>query len=366
MWCRILQIRFVFAALSLALCLSYSGLAQKDKEISPIHCDQSATTGKYWATFVVDSKRDFEKIKKPKFKITSWYERLGNNFIQIKRAIRYAVCCRGKLEIKQSHPFLPRLKRLLDFSSWKGAVPGYNPPEDCQKGREDNFFYSSHTFPEPQCVFDEYSALQYLIFGNEYQYGCLNPLIQCNEGIEQALVVHIRSGDIFGWNPHPPYRQPPVVFYQQIFQSRQWETIIFVTSIEASANYNPVWTYFSNKRNLDGIIGNHSSTSVIFQMSTSLVEDMKTLWCARYFVSSSSTLSNMIIHTAPYLKEVFGVKESLFGSCTHYNNRVKSQGLKCHQITLPGYYASDWVNSPQQREKIITYRIPKEKGAKKD
>jgi hypothetical protein len=94
-------------------------------------------------------------------------------------------------------------------------------------------------------------------------------------------------------------------------------------------------------------------------MSTSLQDDLKTMWCARYFVSSSSTLSNMILHTGPFLKEMYGVKDSLFGSCLLYGRRIVEHKVKCHQIILPGYYSSDWVNSPRQRDRLITYRIPK-------
>ena len=62
------------------------------------YCESVGPLGRYWSTFVVESKKQFDKGKKvPTFVITSWFERLGNHFIQIHRALRYAVCCRGRV-----------------------------------------------------------------------------------------------------------------------------------------------------------------------------------------------------------------------------------------------------------------------------
>lgn len=46
---------------------------------------------------------------------------------------------------------------------------------------------------------------------------------------EGTLTVHIRSGDIFGENPHPNYGQPPLAFYQQVIESGTWTSVTVVT-----------------------------------------------------------------------------------------------------------------------------------------
>eukprot|EP01036_Dinobryon_divergens_P022092 gene22092-30327_t len=273
------------------------------------------------------------------------------------RALRYAVCCRGRLEIKYPNPNMPKLKRYLDFSSDAKPPPvsiEYEPPPECSRGLAYNFFLKNHGFPEPRCYFDEYAAIQYIIFGNDYPYGCTSPEMRCPSGMNSTLVVHIRSGDIFAGNPHPPYRQPPVLFYQQVFRWRAWDRIVLVTSLEKNNSNNPVWNYLLDRENSERIV----NTTLLFQISSSLEDDFKMMWCARYFVTSSSTLSNMIVWTGPYLKEVFGVKGSLFGSCKAYQRRVREHKLKCHELNLPGYYSSDWLNTPRQREQLITYSNP--------
>lgn len=64
-------------------------------------CESVGPLGRYWSTFCLESKKQFDKGKKvPTFVITSWFERLGNHFIQIHRALRYAVCCRGRVRIR--------------------------------------------------------------------------------------------------------------------------------------------------------------------------------------------------------------------------------------------------------------------------
>ena len=61
-------------------------------------CESVGPSGRYWSSFVVTNRKKFDKGKKvPKFVITSWFERLGNHYIQIHRALRYAVCCRGRV-----------------------------------------------------------------------------------------------------------------------------------------------------------------------------------------------------------------------------------------------------------------------------
>ena len=68
------------------------------------YCEKVGPLGRYWSTFVVENKKQFQKGKKvPTFVITSWFERLGNHFIQIHRALRYAVCCRGRVRTQLSY-----------------------------------------------------------------------------------------------------------------------------------------------------------------------------------------------------------------------------------------------------------------------
>jgi len=325
---------------------------------------------KAWLMYAVKNKELFDSTDQniPVFVLEKWFERMGNNYMQIKHALRYAICCNAKLEIREKNAFMPALQRYLDFSrsipyDMKGS---YSPPKNCAIGWSDTFFQPFKSFPMPECVYDEYSAIQSVVFGNDFSYDCLVQNVRCAADLEKSLVVHIRSGDIFS-RKNPPrtamnmYRQPPLAFYKEIFQLKKWDRILLVTSVEPKDSYNPVWSFLVDKDNIRRIV-NTSATVVTYQTSSSTKEDLKTLWCARYFVASSSTFSNMIIQTGPYLREFFGAEKSLFGQCSTFQNRINQHGIKCNQLSLPGYEMAssfNWTNSPEQRDLMISYKIPK-------
>lgn len=343
-------------------CASTFSLAKQEEKREYDSCLRTYPSGRIWSPYVVNNRSEFENSAAPLFLLSSWFERFGNNFMQVKQALKYAICCSGRLEIQKKNKHMPYLHQYLDFSV-KTAYTNkddYTPPKNCSTGINHTFFYIPSVMSLPKCQYDEYSALQYFMFGNDMPYGCISRNVRCANDLDRTLVVHLRSGDIFSDKPKTAihlYRQPPVEYYRTIFQSRKWKKIILVTSIEETSNYNPVWTYFQNVRNIRAAIGNNY-TVFKFQMSSSLDEDMRTLWCARYFVASSSTLSNMILQTGPFLREVFAAEKSLFVRCSNYE-RFSRHGIKCHQISLPGYNISSfiWNNSKIQREEMISYRI---------
>jgi hypothetical protein len=322
--------------------------------------------GKMWATYAVSNKETLlsRNTNAPFYELDSWFQRMGNNFIQIKRALRYAICCNARLEIKHQNIWMPSLHQYMDFSS----VPAYRmdrsykPPHYCSKNRSESFFTVTPDFPMPECQYDEYSALQYFIFDNEYSYGCPSPLQKCPPMLENGLVVHFRSGDIFN-DKSPPttpmnmYRQPPLAYYKEIFTQKKWPRIILLTSMEDTNAYNPVWTYLTDHGNLKKSI-NLTETLVSFQLASTVQDTLKVLLCARHFVASSSTFANMVVHVSPALKEIFAVEDSIFGSCSRYP-RIAAHNIVCKERSLPGYEMTsfDWTNSKAQREAMITYSL---------
>lgn len=319
---------------------------------------------KSWSTYLVRDPVEFNFSDAPLFILDNWYERFGNNFMQVKNALKYAICCRGKLEIKNKNKNMPHLPSHLDFSIKIAYSNGdsYKPPSNCSNGASGTFFLAIKDFRPPECSYDEYSALQYYIFANEMPYGCVNSHIKCASDLEKALVVHLRSGDIFSSTPQSPihmYRQPPLAYYRAVFQSRKWERIIVVTSVERRREYNPVWEYLLDKGNAREMIG-RNETTISFVLSTSLRDDLRTLWCARTFLASSSTLSYMIIQSGPFLREFYGVTGSIFGRCSTYGARVSAHRLVCHETALPGYEfrSFNWSNADWQREAMISYKLP--------
>ena len=139
------------------------------------------------------------------------------------------------------------------------------------------------------------------------------------------------------------YKQPPAAFYNKIFSLRTWTRIIFVTSADAPTEINPVWFHFLNSSYWP-----NDSPPRIFQMSTTIQEDMRTLWCARYYVSARSSLSDMIAATSPFLLENYA---------TSHCSAIKS-GVKCRRFNIDHYHYVNWTNSPEQREALVHVSDP--------
>ena len=252
------------------------------------------------------------------------------------------------------------MQQFLDFSHNEGVPPikDYIPPRECHRGASSDFFDPINRFPVPKCNYDEFSAIQYFIFGNNYSTSnptCSSFNIKCdNFDMDNTLVVHLRSGDVFSpGGGHENYKQPPVAFYQFIFRSRKWSKILFITSLEPPEHWNPVWTYFLNETNrLNSFIDPKAIVS--FQMSSNVQEDLLKLWCARFYVAPFSTFSLMMIYIAPYLKEFY---ISGMGDCKSIDH---SPSVTCHHLLLNNYHmfhSGKWSNSPEQREVMITFPL---------
>ena len=140
--------------------------------------------------------------------------RLGNAFQQIRRALRYAICCRTSLKIdaKSEHVSLPKLTRRYDFSTYGTSIKG-SCREHVGPFWADEYFRSNPI--QSGCHNNEYSVLEYFVFGNPFPHGCGFPGAHCNKDIADSLVVHIHSGDIFCEHVNFMYTQPPVAYYEK-------------------------------------------------------------------------------------------------------------------------------------------------------
>lgn len=239
----------------------------------PPNCKSKSPWSKYLAPAKITATPHFH-LKRP------WYGRLGNNLVEIKNALRYAVCCQGTLQIDSfeikfgSEYDFDRISRYYDFrpkfsedeerhdSDQSGGSPfinsktppdqvgldvnltdprtqdrimSYEPPRNCQGGwalpTEKLFHTRTHMkhFPLPDCVFDEYSLLQAALFGNFLPRGCPTVDDTCGSKFDNTLVIHVRSGDIFKYFPSSDtttdesylhsikkYTQPPLMYYKSI------------------------------------------------------------------------------------------------------------------------------------------------------
>lgn len=190
----------VQSVLSIIIILNLNSSFVLSLHASLTSCDNDSS-GNNWSQFIRTSLSFDRKTQNNKFTLTHWFGRLGNNFRQIKTALRYAICCNGRLDIKNSHNDLPHLQRLLDFSTYNNNNKQYKQPRECGRNFNSDFFEPIHRFPVPVCVFDEFSAVQFFVFGNNFSANpsCHSVHGHCDRSYltNDTLVVHLRSGDVF-------------------------------------------------------------------------------------------------------------------------------------------------------------------------
>mmetsp|Transcript_2530 Transcript_2530/g.3933 ORF Transcript_2530/g.3933 Transcript_2530/m.3933 type:complete len:348 (-) Transcript_2530:268-1311(-) len=182
----------------------------------------------------------------PVFNITNWSGRTGNNYIQMKNAIKWAVCCKGIVVTPSPHSILKAVPKVMNFTMFNDFHPNPFNHTICSTGHTGIFW---DEIERPNCNFNTSKVVNFLIFGNKNPPGVPMDNFPCerfcsDELRENILTIFFRSGDIFKGN-QPPfifYRQPPLYFYEQVIQSRKWSLIIFVTA--NSAYMNPVWKHY--------------------------------------------------------------------------------------------------------------------------
>ena len=50
--------------------------------------------------------------------------------------------------------------------------------------------------------------------------------IKSNKCLDNKLNIHIRSGDTFNNRPNPKYLPPPLIYYKNMIESRNWDKVI--------------------------------------------------------------------------------------------------------------------------------------------
>lgn len=368
-----------------------------------VDCRQSSG----WSKYIVPAP--VNQTNAPYFHLMRpWYGRFGNNVIEIRNALRYAICCQGTLRLDpfddkygQPFPLAHKIASNFDFRPSLGTTPyltrhspasqvgpymnlsdadirrhifSFSPPAQCN----DRYAVSSHAmfspathmrnFSLPLCVYDEFSLMQQVLFGNPRPPGCEQRGETCGARFADTLVIHMRSGDIFRYSftegeavkssllsTIRKYTQPPWAFYRQILATseRPWRRVLVVTSNEKNhSKLNPVFKYFKKRVLASG--ARHNGLPVQFQQSDNDTADLETFMCARYFVKASSSMSEMVVRFSTHLQEYYTPSDKIGSRC-----QAVAFGRRCHMLDLSPYYAAigwhDWRNTDAQKSLMITF-----------
>lgn len=380
--------------------------------VGSVDCRQSSD----WGRFIVPAP--VNQTNAPYFHLMRpWYGRFGNNVIEIRNALRYAICCQGTLRLDPIDPkygqafiLAHKLAMNFDFRPSKAASPettpyltrhspaskvgpymnlsdadtrrqifSYSRPAQCY----DRYALPSlamfnpaahmRNFTPPRCVYDEFSLMQQVLFGNPRPPGCPQRGESCGSRFADTLVIHMRSGDIFRYsfaegeavnasllNTIRKYTQPPWAFYRQILatatataEKRPWRRVLVVTSAEKNhSKLNPVFKYFKKRVLAAG--AQHNGLPVQFQQSDNDTADLETFMCARYFVKASSSMSEMVVRLSTHLREYYTPSDNIGSQC-----RTVAFGRRCHMLDLSPYYAAigwhDWRNTDAQKSLMVTF-----------
>lgn len=170
----------------------------------------------------------------------------------------------------------------------------------------------------------------------------LSHLDSRSQGHASALTIHLRSGDIYGANPHPNYGQPPVTFYRQILKLQQWDSVVIV----AEDALSPA---------LDLIADECNSLSIPFRIVGAELDDaLREIVAARNLVASRGTFVPALVFLFPKPRTIFHFGDDLELLCPDEDVTVVTYedvgGLYRREI-LNG----NWKNSPEQRALMVDY-----------
>lgn len=144
---------------------------------------------------------------------------------------------------------------------------------------------------------------------------------------EDALVIHMRSGDVFYRRVHRLYGQPPCSYYKDVIDMKKWSEIFLISQDRRNPCVNVIERYTGS-----------------FKRQTMKL-DMAYLLNAKNLVVSHSTLTDAIPLLSQNLKNVYTYNQSRFLNVNSFN---------C--IAHENYFnlvLKDWQNNKSQRYLIL-------------
>jgi hypothetical protein len=250
--------------------------------------------------------------------INSWFGRLGNNILQLIRAIHYAVLNNHNSIQFQKHSLLT--SNIITLENI----------ENSDKSTINDTFFSlkkyNITDPEPYVMKEYFQKYIKSIFKIQTENN--NDVTD-----DKTIHIHFRGGDIFSSNPHKAYVQPPLSYYKDIIN--EYDSIKLVCEDKK----NPCINELLKQENVEYI-------------SNTLEKDLSILSNVSNLVIGFGTFGFLLYLMNPYLKNLyipdFFVNELPKGSW--------GNDIKVHIIELPNYIkVGEWKNSKEQQKIMLEY-----------
>lgn len=252
--------------------------------------------------------------------IDSWFGRLGNNILQILRSIHFAIINNHNCIKFESH-------RMLCTREIK--INSINSNNSNTSIIKDTFFYlkKKHNIddPEPYIMKKYFQTYIKPIFKI--------PLINNNLHNNNEIYVHFRGGDIFSFNPHKAYVQPPLSYYKNII------TDYNIVKLVCEDTKNPCINELLKQEN-------------VYYTSNTLEKDLSILSNASNLIIGFGTFGFLLYLMNPCLKNLYipkyFVDELPKGSW--------GDDIKIHVVELPNYIkVGEWKFNEEQKKIMLEY-----------
>lgn len=251
--------------------------------------------------------------------IKNWSGRLGNNILQIIRAINVAKKYNHNYIKFNNHDFLK--KNDLFLNEELSIINKNIITCDFFNIKKYNI-----TDSEPYIM-------------REYFQKYIKPIfkvnINTNNVIEndETIYIHFRGGDIFSNHPHKAYVQPPLSYYKNIIND--YKDIIMVCEDKK----NPCVNELLKQENVKYISNTLEKDLYTLSNASNLIIGFGTFGFLLYLMNSK--LKNL------YIPDFFvnELPKGLWGN-----------DIKVHIIKLPNYIkVGDWKNSAEQQQIMLEY-----------
>lgn len=244
-----------------------------------------------------------------KIQISSWFNRFGNNIIQLSNACSYA--------LENNYLFVsPDHNMIKSFT-----VNGHNNGEIYKN----LFFYEFNRYDN-----ERHTIIQKYIEPNLIQ-------IPTQNISNDTLVIHIRSGDIFSNNPHNKYIQNPLNYFLSVMDKFE-KTIVVCEN-----NKNPVIDYL---KKIKSVKIEHND----------LLTDLSILLSAKNLcLSGVGTFGPVCAMLSNHIKNLFITNIVNIDNQWIFNSNIN---IKYSYINLDEYIKpNSWKNTIDQRSLMINYQM---------
>lgn len=272
--------------------------------------------------------------------ITGWSGRVGNNLLQVLKALLYGDRVGGRIAVPATNN--PVLRPVANR-----AYNDTGSPRDNVVKRP--FFYdrdvSDISIPSPISINTLRTVAEKYAITSSIQ-NHLAPFSSSIRNDDNDLHIHIRSGDIFSSsNPHPNYWQPPLLFYRRIIDEhlQRFGASVPIVIVTEKDERNPC---------INKIRRMYSSARV---QTTSVEKDFATLVHAKHIVCSVGTFSTMAAVLSDSVKTVHIPYWTSRPCPNSFVLGYAREGTTVMEYTIDHYAMQPWRNARHQRQQMLYY-----------